>query len=159
MHRVPSNGADVVCYKGFKIEKLILGHSLLAKSDTSEWLTFSLHFHAFMSTLTLCWLRTFPRAKESLETRECGCPEPVTSPLSKPCVQYPELRILWSNGPSSLPGPHGLLLQMWKTKALQTCPFKINFMGREVEGGFRMGNTCISMAASCQCMAKTTTIL
>ena len=27
------------------------------------------------------------------------------------------------------------------------------------EGGFRMGNTCKSMADSCQCMAKTTTIL
>ena len=26
-------------------------------------------------------------------------------------------------------------------------------------GGFRMGNTCKSMADSCQCMAKTTTIL
>ena len=32
-------------------------------------------------------------------------------------------------------------------------------MGRDVEGGFRMGNTCKSMADSCQCMAKTTTIL
>ena len=28
-------------------------------------------------------------------------------------------------------------------------------MGREVGGGFRMGNTCKSMADSCQCMAKT----
>ena len=32
-------------------------------------------------------------------------------------------------------------------------------MGREVGGGFRMGDTCIPMADSCQCMAKTTTIL
>ena len=32
-------------------------------------------------------------------------------------------------------------------------------MGREVGGGFRMGNTCKSMADSCQYMAKTTTIL
>ena len=31
-------------------------------------------------------------------------------------------------------------------------------MGREVGGGFRMGNTCKSMADSCQYMAKTTTI-
>ena len=30
---------------------------------------------------------------------------------------------------------------------------------REVEGGIRMGNTCKSMADSCQCMTKTTTIL
>ena len=32
-------------------------------------------------------------------------------------------------------------------------------MGREVGGGFRMGNTCTPMADSCQCMAKTTTTL
>ena len=32
-------------------------------------------------------------------------------------------------------------------------------VGREVGGGFRMENTCKSMADSCQCMAKTTTIL
>ena len=31
-------------------------------------------------------------------------------------------------------------------------------MGREVGGGFRMGNTCKPMADSCQCMAKTITI-
>ena len=31
--------------------------------------------------------------------------------------------------------------------------------GREVGGGIRMGYTCKSMADSCQCMAKTTTIL
>ena len=31
--------------------------------------------------------------------------------------------------------------------------------GEEVGGGFRMGDTCIPMAGSCQCMAKTTTIL
>jgi len=32
-------------------------------------------------------------------------------------------------------------------------------MGREVGGGFRMGNTCTPMADSCQCVAKTTTML
>ena len=32
-------------------------------------------------------------------------------------------------------------------------------MGREVGGEFRMGNTCTPMADSCQCMAKTTTII
>ena len=29
-------------------------------------------------------------------------------------------------------------------------------MGREVGGGFRMGDTCTHMADSCQCMAKST---
>ena len=32
-------------------------------------------------------------------------------------------------------------------------------MGREAGGGIGMGNTCKTMADSCQCMAKTTTIL
>ena len=32
-------------------------------------------------------------------------------------------------------------------------------IGREVEVGFRIGNTCTPMADSCQCMAKTTIIL
>ena len=32
-------------------------------------------------------------------------------------------------------------------------------MGREVGGGFRMGDICTPMADSCQCMAKTTRIL
>ena len=32
-------------------------------------------------------------------------------------------------------------------------------MAREVGWGFRMGNTCTPMVDSCQCMAKTTTIL
>ena len=27
-------------------------------------------------------------------------------------------------------------------------------MGREVGGGFKMGNTCTPMADSCQCVAK-----
>ena len=34
-----------------------------------------------------------------------------------------------------------------------------NLVEREVGGGIGMGNTCKSMADSCQCMAKTTTIL
>ena len=32
-------------------------------------------------------------------------------------------------------------------------------IGRKVGGRVRMGNTCTSMADSCECMAKTTTIL
>ena len=31
--------------------------------------------------------------------------------------------------------------------------------GRELGGGFRMGDTCTPMADSCQCMAKTSTVL
>ena len=34
-----------------------------------------------------------------------------------------------------------------------------NGMGRVVGRGFRMGNTCIPMADSCECMGKTITIL
>ena len=32
-------------------------------------------------------------------------------------------------------------------------------MGRKVRGRFRVGNMCTPMADSCECMAKTTTIL
>ena len=32
-------------------------------------------------------------------------------------------------------------------------------VGREVGGAFKMRNTCKSMTYSCQCMAKTTTML
>ena len=32
-------------------------------------------------------------------------------------------------------------------------------MGREVGGGFRMGNRCTPVEDSCECMAKTTTVL
>ena len=33
------------------------------------------------------------------------------------------------------------------------------WVGEGGRRGFRMGNTCTSVADSCQCMAKTTTIL
>ena len=46
--------------------------------------------------------------------------------------------------------------RMGKTR---DCFKKIRDTGREVGGGIRMGNTFKSMADSCQCMAKTTTIL
>ena len=49
---------------------------------------------------------------------------------------------------------------MHETSARGWCTGKTqrDGMGRE-EGGVRMGNTCKSMADSCQCMAKSTTIL
>ena len=50
---------------------------------------------------------------------------------------------------------------MHETSAQGWCTGKNqrNWVEREVGGGIRMGNTCKSMADSCQCMAKTTTIL
>ena len=48
-----------------------------------------------------------------------------------------------------------------ETSAWAWCTGKTqrDWVEREVGGGFRMGNTCKSMTDSCQCMAKTTTIL
>ena len=48
-----------------------------------------------------------------------------------------------------------------ETSAWTWCTGKTQWdhVEREVGGGIGMGNTCISMADSCQCMAKTTTIL
>ena len=50
---------------------------------------------------------------------------------------------------------------MRETSAQAWCTGKTqrDGIGREVGGGIGMGNTCKSMADSCQCMAKTTTIL
>ena len=49
---------------------------------------------------------------------------------------------------------------MHETSARGWCTGKTQRDGveREVGGGIRMGNTCKSMADSCQCMAKTTII-
>ena len=45
---------------------------------------------------------------------------------------------------------------MHETSAQRWCTGKTqrDGMGREVGGGIGMGNTCKSMADSCQCMAK-----
>ena len=50
---------------------------------------------------------------------------------------------------------------MHETSARTWCTGKTqrDRVEREVVGGVRMGNICKSMADSCQCMAKTTTIL
>ena len=50
---------------------------------------------------------------------------------------------------------------MHETSAWGWCTGKTqrDGMGTEVGGGFRMGNTGKSTADSCQCMAKTTSIL
>ena len=50
---------------------------------------------------------------------------------------------------------------MHETSARAWCTGKtqMNRVEREVGGGIMMGNTCKSMADSCQCMTKNTTIL
>ena len=50
---------------------------------------------------------------------------------------------------------------MHETSARIWCTGKTqrDWVEREVGGGIGMGNTCKSMADSCQCMKKTTTIL
>ena len=50
---------------------------------------------------------------------------------------------------------------MHETSARTWCTGKTqrDRVEREVGGGIRTGNTCKSMADSCQCMTKTTTIL
>ena len=50
---------------------------------------------------------------------------------------------------------------MHETSARTLCTGKTqrDQVEREVGGGIGMENTCISMADSCQCMTKTTTVL
>ncbi|KAB0382901.1 hypothetical protein FD755_004818 [Muntiacus reevesi] len=57
---------------------------------------------------------------------------------------------------------HPCLVPDFRGNAFNFSPLRMtqrDGMGREAGGGIRMGNTCKSMADSCQCMAKTTTIL
>ena len=49
---------------------------------------------------------------------------------------------------------HETIARTWCTGKTQR-----DLVEREVGGGIGMGSTCNSMADSCQCMAKTTTIL
>ena len=49
---------------------------------------------------------------------------------------------------------HKASAQAWCTGKTQR-----DWVEREMGGGIGMGNTCKSMADSCQCMTKTTTIL
>ena len=66
-------------------------------------------------------------------------------------------RILCIVEPGGLQSTGSQSQTYWSDSA-QVIIFKIS-QAREVGGGFRMGNTCKSMSDSCQCMAKTTTIL
>ena len=66
-----------------------------------------------------------------------------------------ETRILSRVKQITSPGwMHETSVQSWYTGKTQR-----DGMEREVGGGIGMGNTCKSMADSCQCMAETTTIL
>ena len=60
-------------------------------------------------------------------------------------------RVKWITSPGWM---HETGAQGWCTGRTQG-----DRVEREVGGGIRMGNTCQSMADSCQCMAKTTTVL
>ena len=66
-----------------------------------------------------------------------------------------ETRILSRVKQITSPGwMHETSTRAWCTRKTQR-----NRVEREVGGGIRMGNTCKSMADSCQCMTKPTTIL
>ena len=60
-------------------------------------------------------------------------------------------RVKWITSPGWM---HETGARAWCTGKTQR-----NRVEREVGGGIGMGNTCKSMADSCQCMTKTTTIL
>jgi len=64
-----------------------------------------------------------------------------------------QLRLQANPNPNSPEGSRSVMLEKYIGMTLR------DGMGREVGGGFRMGNTCTPMADSRQCMAKPTTIL
>ena len=66
------------------------------------------------------------------------------------------INICWVN---NLSGCIHITFKVPSAQAWCTGKTQRNRVEREVGGGIRMGNTCKSMADSCQCMTKTTTIL
>ena len=73
------------------------------------------------------------------------------------CLERTALKQVYYQGRNRPPAQvvmHETSAQGWYTGKTQR-----DGMGREVGGGIGMGNTCKSMADSCQYMAKTTTIL
>ena len=52
-----------------------------------------------------------------------------------------------------------MIIYMFQCYSLKSSHPPEGWEGREVRGEFRIGNTCTPMADSCECMAKTTTIL
>ena len=95
----------------------------------------------------------------------CGRPDPVS-------VEHEDGAAAWLLGTLAAPSVqgHGILSRvkqitslgwMHETSARGWCTGKTqrDQVEREVGGGIRMGNTCKSMANSCQCMTRTTTVL
>ena len=71
------------------------------------------------------------------------------------CSERIALNQVYYQGCNRSPGwMHETSAQGWCTGKTQR-----DGMRREEGGGIGMGNTCTSMADSCQCMAKPTTIL
>ena len=147
-----------VCHKGFKNEKLILGHSLLAETDTTNSFTLLSCFREHSDPLLAA---PFSRGQGVFGTKGSWLHRardisPFQTVHTVPRTQNSLDK--WSQVTSRTTWTTSADVED-KIKALQTCPFKINFMGREVGGGFRMRNTCTPIADSCQCVAKTTTTL
>ncbi|KAB0381889.1 hypothetical protein FD755_003806 [Muntiacus reevesi] len=82
---------------------------------------------------------------------------PFTSFSALIAVAKTSKTMLNSSGESG----HPCLVLDFRGNAFNFSPLRTqrDGMGREVGGGIVMGNTCKSMADSCQCTAKTTTIL
>ena len=73
------------------------------------------------------------------------------------CSERIALKQVYYQGWNRSPAQVGCMRQV--TRAWCTGKTQRDGMEREAGVGIRMGNTCKSMADSCQCMAKTTTIL
>ena len=73
------------------------------------------------------------------------------------CSERIALKQVYYQGWNRSPAQVGCMRQVLRAGVLGKT--QRDRMRKEAGGGFRMGNTCKSMADSCQCMAKNTTIL
>ena len=143
------------------LPKIIL-HSSLAKAVSNSVIPFNCFNHPYNWNGLNVWSRPnhitglpwWLSGKESA----CQCRRHKFNPWVRkiPCWENSiETGILSRVRQITSPGwRHETSAQGWGTGKTQR-----DGMGRVVGGGIRMGNTCKSMADSCQCMAKTTTVL
>ena len=76
------------------------------------------------------------------------------NPLQGSCLENPR------DGGAWWAAVHGVAQSQTQLKRLSSSSSSRGMgWGGRWKGGFRMGDTCTPMADSCQCMAKTTTIL
>ena len=139
------------------------------ESDMSEWLNWRVQFYMTLINLSF-WFQDYFKSPflTKLKSHQYHIPNKISELMGQNrwiSLRWPLHLPLWAIALKHV------YYHMWNSSPVQfrcmrqgaqgwcTGMTLRDGMGREVGGGFRIGNTCTSMTDSCQYMAKTTTIL